>query len=275
MNEKEFTKDLRNDILAREQFALDQHGAIKEDEYARHPDAADHGRMDAAMRYAKLCVEDYRQGLPHVTMSVCPFCAAAFVHTFDPYDMDGQFWRAAVPKSYEPTPCDHLCFFRGAVHLGEHRAPRGPRMGYVYPGPEVPYVIPKQLDLPGVIAVIGELAMEPGWQAYTIAYFANPKPAAELLTHNWCETMYSYLSSRTGDPENDYPNDPWDFELAPWIARGKLLWCVPGSGNATLADPKTACPYLNLPGRREALQVAKDYVVTVGVPDGTLIEPFE
>ncbi|HYP74835.1 MAG TPA: hypothetical protein VER12_02695, partial [Polyangiaceae bacterium] len=74
--------------------------------------------------------------------------------------------------------------------------------------------------------VIGELEMDPGWSAYPIVYFSNPKPAAELLSHDWCQTMYSYVSS-TGQPETSYPNDPWDFELEPWLALGKLMWCVP------------------------------------------------
>lgn len=275
MNDNEFTKDLRGDIMRRLERAQDEYVFVKDDEYERHPDSADQRRIAAAWRYVDLYAKAYLEGLPLVTMSVCPFCRATFVHTFDPYDMDGVAWQATVPKQCEPMTCDHLCFFRGAVFLGDHRAPKGPRMGYAFPGPEVPYVIPRQLELSGMVAVIGELPMEPGWQAYSIVYYADPKPPADLLTSNWGERSYSYIDPRSGMAQCDYPNDPWDFELEPWVARGKLLWCVPGSGNMVLADPQIPCPYLHLPGRREALRVGRDGVVSVGVPDGTLIEPFE
>jgi hypothetical protein len=82
------------------------------------------------------------------------------------------------------------------------------------------------------------------------------------------------------DPVNgrsyfQYATAPWDFDLRPWIERGKLLWCVPGSGNRVLADPKRdACPYLDMPGEQRQLVIARGHVGRVPPPEGESIEPF-
>jgi hypothetical protein len=58
--------------------------------------------------------------------------------------------------------------------------------------------------------------------------------------------------------------------------RGKLLWCVRGSHNRRLANPKGPCPYVGLHGTRKMMKVeAGGGLVARGTPDGTMIMPFE
>ncbi len=53
------------------------------------------------------------------------------------------------------------------------------------------------------------------------------------------------------EERNDHPYEPaWDFELAPWIQAGKLLWIAPGDDALALRSDVDACPYLALPGHR-------------------------
>jgi len=268
-----FTKAEREDILLRRVQTKQEYGRVVDEEFARDGAQPDENRISAALKLATQANELYEAGLHRVQMSVCPICAEPFHHSFDPFGMDGPWWGGV--RGAERPACTHYCFFRGAVHFGTGPRPKGPYRAKARPGPEVPYVIPKQLELPGVVAVIGELEMEPGWTAYPIVYFGDPRPAAELLSSDWCQSMYSYVRS-TGQPETSYPNDPWDFELEPWLARGKLLWCVPGSGNSRLANPRGTCPYVDLPGIRESIEIdERSKLRTRGTPDGSMILPFE
>ena len=273
MSAQPFSKYLRADIIRRATEADADYNRIRTEEYAKSSGAPDKARIRAARDVVQQTSQLYEQGLPRVRMSTCPFCVQPFEHSFDPFGVDGAWWTGlhgpAVPA------CPHYCFLRGAVHFGNGPAPRGPHRGSAFPGPEVPYVIPKQLQLPGIVAVIGELDMEPGWRAFPICYFADPRPAAEALTYDWTLTSYSYVRS-TGEPEMSYPNDPWDFELEPWVFQGKVLWCVPGSNNARLAKPRGPCPYLGLPGIRESIEIGEQIgFKTRGTPDGTMRNPFE
>jgi len=269
-----FTKELRADMLRRAATAQQDYLRIKDEEFANHPNDPDWNRMDAAGAARDLAKQEYLDGLHRVQMSACPFCQQGFEYSFDPFDTDGPWWRGI--QGPEIPACPHYCFVRGAVNFSGGPLPTPPRSeDAARCGPEVPYVIPKQLELPNVVAVIGELEMDPGWRAFPIVYFADPRPAAELLSFNWGQSMYSYMRSN-GQPETGYPNDPWDFELEPWIARGKLLWCVRGSKNRRLANPKGPCPYVGLQGTREMMKVEAGVgLVARGTPDGTMILPFE
>ena len=56
---------------------------------------------------------------------------------------------------------------------------------------------------------------------------------------------------RADEPPPGLPPDIRDFDLAPWIARGQVRWCAPGSDRSRLATTG-ACPYVDLPGVRHA-----------------------
>ena len=62
--------------------------------------------------------------------------------------------------------------------------------------------------------------------AYVTAYFAERKPKIELLTAPWPRTNFSYTTQMSIDSWR-IPNDVWDFELTPWIAKGKLATSTP------------------------------------------------
>src|SRR5690606_39254819 len=128
---------------------------------------------------------------------------------------------------------------------------------------------------PTMVAVIGQLPMTPGYTAYTIAYFAQRRPPVQDLAANWPAKVHSYTTA-LGEKGWAFDTDPWDFDLLPYIQRGQLRWCAPGSNNERLADgPPDSCPYLNLPGQRAMLVVNRKGAVSRGLPDGEPISPFE
>jgi hypothetical protein len=78
----------------------------------------------------------------------------------------------------------------------------------------MPYVIPRLLDMPGMVATVTAIP-----DAFAVSYFAARKPKIELLTAPWPRTDFSYTTQMSIDSWR-IPNDVWDFDLAPWLARG-------------------------------------------------------
>jgi hypothetical protein len=215
---------------------------------------------------AKQALRDYFDRLPVRAMAVCPHCAKPLLRSFDPFELDGPWWAPGQARP-GPTPCAHFAVLRGAVDF-RGVVPVGHPDG-VHMGPQVPYVIPRLLGKDGVIAVIGELPMA-RHRAFTIAYFAKPRPPVAELTADWPDEVYQF-TTEMGEPGLVYPVDPWDFDLAPWISAGKLRWCRKESENRLLEDegaPAERCPYVGLEGVQAQLVVKPDCVQWRGLPDG-------
>jgi hypothetical protein len=209
----------------------------------------------ARQSYADLvAIEDeYFRRLPRLPMAPCPFCAKVLHRSFDPFALDGLWWRSDAQPD-EPTPCPHFCVLLGAVDLGAHL----PQPDFdVHPGPGVPFVMPKLLAHEGTVAVIADLPMEDGVRAYPIAYFAPRRPPVQILTASWARTNFVY-TTQLGEHawrEAEVPLGPddktWDFDLHPWQTGNQLRWCEPGSDRTSLSG-STSNPYLDLPGVRAA-----------------------
>lgn len=265
------TKSERDAILGHRSIAMDRYRACVERE--------DLAGASLASNDAHAALAGYFHRLPVVTMSTCPFTGKPLMRSFDPFGLDGPWWQPGTPR-FAPTPPFTFCVLRGAVHF-QGKKIVGPALEAAI-GPEVPYVIPRLLALSNMTAVIGELPMTPGYKIYTIAYFADPKPPAKDLTADWPDTSYTY-KTLFGEGGSVIPVDSWDFDLRPWILKGKVRWCVPGSGNERVAPPAAArsftgaqdCPYLDLKGRREYLTVRGDEVWDRGLPNGDPITPTD
>jgi hypothetical protein len=198
----------------------------------------------------------YFRELPRMAMSCCPHCNRPLFRAFDPFGLDGLWWRSdAQPE--EPQPCPHFCLLLGAVDL---RAGR-PRPDFeVYPGPGAPFVVPRLLQNEGMVAVVSEIQMGDGAVAYPIAYFAPRRPPIQTLAAPWARTNFVYSTQlgvhawRRADepaPGEEAP-DGWDFALVPWVASGKLRWCDPGGDRSALSTaPAASFPFANLAGTRE------------------------
>lgn len=215
---------------------------------------------------------EYYDGLPRVVAAACPVCAKPLYRLFDPFGFDGPWWSDSPSRS-EPPACPHFVLLRGAVALNGRPTRAGATR--VFPGPEAPYVIPRLLEWDDMVMVIGELEMEPGHTAFPLCYFAPRRPPAKELTSVWARPLFEYRNA-AGDGGWDFANDPWDFELGPWLRRGKVRWCEAGSGNARLSvAPPEQCPYLNLPGERQGVELVGDQRRLVGVPDGQPSFPID
>jgi hypothetical protein len=201
--------------------------------------------------------EAYFRELPKLAMACCPHCDKPLFRTFDPFGLDGLWWRSDAQPD-EPQPCPHFCVMLGAVDLRTSQ----PRPDFdVSPGPGAPFVVPRLLAQAGVVAVVSEIQMTDGAVAYPIAYFAKRRPPIQTLTAPWARTNFVYTTQlgvhawrSAGEPAPDAPApDTWDFDLGPYVSRGDVRWCDPGSdGSALSTAAPEAFPFANLAGVRQA-----------------------
>jgi hypothetical protein len=217
---------------------------------------------------------EYSDRLPRERLSVCPYCGEPLKRVFDPWGMDGMWWHSTVKVAFEePAACEHFRVLLGALNLAG-RAPAEVR-AQVLPGPDVPFVVPKLLDLPGMVAVVGSLRLPSGDLAYPIGYFSDQPTRSNQLHQSWCRESFWYTDT------NDKPmwfiaNDEFDFELRPWLERGKLRWVdLEEEGSKTLGSADGKCPFLDLPGERERQQIVVGERDLIGLPSGDPVNPFE
>ena len=109
--------------------------------------------------YQKL--EEYFERLPRVAMSVCPYCGQVLKRSVDPFGLDGPWWgEERLVDVREPKACRHFKVLLGAFKV----RPGDPveATHNVRPGPDVPFVVPRLLELPGMIAVVGRIELDTG-----------------------------------------------------------------------------------------------------------------
>ena len=174
-------------------------------------------RASAVMQTIEENEKKYFERLPRLVLSCCPFDEKPLIRTFDPFGFDGWWWRSdAAPSELPAGP--YFCALLGAVHIGERQPAQG--TFDVYPGPEVPFVIPRLLKRDGMIAVISSIPMHNGCTAYPIAYFSDTNVQPQILPAGWARTNHVY-TSQTEQSGWNASEEVWDFNLHPWIKQGK------------------------------------------------------
>jgi hypothetical protein len=145
------------------------------------------------------------------------------------------------------------------------------------PGPEVPFVVPRLMDLPGMLAVVGKLDMERSGPAYPVAYFSTEDIHPASLHQEWRRTDMWY--ERGGREVWSVKNDVWDFDLQPWADDDRLRWVMLDLGDdpppVHKASDGKACPFVNLPGERMRQIIFDGGRDLVEPPDGSILNPFE
>jgi hypothetical protein len=200
----------------------------------------------------------YRALLPEVTVARCPEGGEVVRWPIDVYGLDGRFWDYLNPIRRPPSTAPRTWLaMTGAMRLTD---PVGHPPFAVVPGPDVPFVVPRILDSPGVRAVISEVPVgtHTGW---AITYF-GPKPEGVTLVNLWGSNTYPvYRDGVNRGWAWDRPRvSQYDFDLTEWLRTGKLLWIEPGDRSATLHEGPDGCPYTALPGARKITVIANGVV---------------
>lgn len=218
---------------------------------------------------------EYADRLPRVVMSASPFTGEVLKRSFDPWGLDGPWWQMSREvEIHEPSAPPDFKLLLGALAL-RGRIPVEAKDA-VIPGPEVPYVIPRLLELPGMIAVISKLDLATGDIAYPIAYFSNEEIPPRQLHQWWLEQD---LWFEMAEEQSGWliANDIWDFDLDRWVKSGKVRWVDPGEKNPVVHDGRSGvrCPYLDLEGDRLPQSISGGERDLLDLPDGTPINPYE
>ena len=206
-------------------------------------------RADGMERVALL--QEYLRDLPRPAIARCPYSDVAVHHSVDSGGIDGPWWDYGWPiRPVEELPPTFFAF-TGALRLG---SPLPAHDTLVKPGPEAPFVVPRLLGIDRMRAVLSGLSVG-GWEAWTVTYFTDHIPDVVRI-NDWGASRY-WVDGGRGVQWDSMVEDAetLDFDLAPWIERGALLWIAPGDESLRLQSTTAGCPYLGLEGRRTFLRV--------------------
>lgn len=219
-------------------------------------------------------IGEYADRLPRVLMSACPFTGAPLVRSFDPFGFDGLWWHK--DRTFTPEePAAPLTFkvLLGAMQLNGREPAESKET--VLAGPDAPYVVPRLLNLPGMVAVIHRLELGTGDVAWPIAYFTEREIHPAALHQFWTRPEMWY-ENENGQKLWIYKNDTWDFELGPWIEQGKLKWLKRGTEKPEVVGLESGpCPYAGLPGDHAPQVMGGGQRELEDLPTGEPAMPFE
>ena len=214
---------------------------------------------------------EYADRLPRIPMGACPFTGEILLRSFDPFGLDGWWWHLDRPmRVEEPRAPAAFQVLLGAWKLGRP-APTEVK-NVVKPGPDVPFVVPALFTLPGMQAVIARVELPTGDVAWPISYWSEEKIDQKNLHQPWCREMF-WFPTESGAAGWSIANFPWDFDLAKWVAVGKLAWV-----DLKEAAPKVVRENLSflydLPGDRAPQLLAEGERNLLELPDGVPVNPF-
>ncbi len=217
------------------------------------------GDTETPRRAIAEAVAAYIEAVPIVALSRSPRSGEVFETSLDTLDLDGPWWAYEAEHRPWVAPPPDLFAWTGALK------PDGPFPAWTpkaMVGPEVPFVLPRILDHPAIKAVVSAVRVGPH-VGYPIAYFADPVPHGLERVDDWGHASYTYLRE-DGAPASAHATEAdhqKDFDLRPWLERGKLAWIAPGDEGLELRHGADGCPYLDLPGerRRRYLQGGEDW----------------
>ena len=199
----------------------------------------------------------YLDALTRVALSRDPFGGEPLALALDVGGLDGPWWRYDAPvRPLDERPATFFAL-AGAVRL----APEVERAPFLCePGPEVPYVVPDLFEGTDVIAVISTVPIG-RHTGYAIAYFSERQPAIARV-NDWGTDRYTVTvdGSVRWAARTEVASD-LEFDLAPWIERGRLRWIAPGDADLRTRDGVAGCPYLGLDGRRALLRIYDGEVI--------------
>ena len=193
----------------------------------------------------------YLMGLPEVHASRCPFTGEVLTLPMDVEGIDGLWWNNESPKRPEVELPKTYFAMDGAMKL---EAPIEVAPFIVAPGPDLPFVIPRLLAFDQVKAVLSTLKIG-GHTGYMMVYYADPMLEGEKRVNDWGTDRYweeTDAFSGMLTPGQWVSVTPslldYDFDLAPYIRSGKLLWIEPQDASLQLKSVVRGCPYLELEG---------------------------
>lgn len=234
--------------------------------------------QQAAGAKSRLLAEFRHRRLPYVLIAICPFCNAEIWQRAMVFSLEDEFWYRlygdGCEEIFEPERCSHLFCIDGALNLNgcQPSEARGSTESaftqkyHIRMAAEVPFVKPRVLQIPGMVAVIHRLPVADQYAAYPIAYFAEKRPPRFHDT-NFCVPWAReyYIEHYEGYNFSGWRSDVQEYDLIPWLDKGQVFWLDENEG--TLVNgPVQDFPFANIPGRRHPYRIESGQVYDLPNP---------
>lgn len=215
---------------------------------------------------------------PFVLGSRCPYCGVAMWMNVGIFSLVDEFWyhegsngRDEVLKE---SRCPHLFCVDGALSLNGYQPSetldmikKATNSGGITMASEVPFVKPRVLNLPTILAVVHSFPVAERYTAYPIVYFAEQQPDQMDFCIGWARIEYIDREKQTGGTFIGKRSDVQDYDLLKWVRQGKLFWLDPTDEEHPLVrGPAEAFPYGNVPGRRYPYTIKDGQVRDLPIP---------
>lgn len=221
----------------------------------------------------------FLDNIPSILISQCPFCerelwmpAGAMFSL-----MDG-FWFRAYSDGRsdigdEGSVCEHLFCIDGGLHLNgytpvwEHTSSgMGKDWDYIWLASEVPFVKPRVMYLPGMVAVMTDFPVAEQYTAYPVVYFAKEAPYPRYRENGFCIpwATKAYADAGGGLVANGYREDAQEYDLLKWLEQNKLYWLdTQHDAHRLIQGTVETFPYLNLSGRQHPYKIVEGNVINL------------
>ena len=199
---------------------------------------------------------------PQVKIAICPFCRTEVWQQVGLFTLSDSFWYEHesngrhIPSS---SICDHLFCITGALGLNGHEpteqySPPDAQGSYLRMAAEVPFVLPRLLDL-GLTAVLHAIPIAEKYTAYPITYF-TPSPIAqhEHFCTPWAAERFTGKMP-DGSVFTGTRSDKQEYDLSDALVKEQLLWLDPRKQNKLISVQKTECPYQDVNGRQHPYKI--------------------
>jgi len=216
--------------------------------------------FDCLDRQESQAMYEFLRRRPLVLVSRCPYCAKATWVKVGVFSLLDRFWYHVYSDGREEVSedslCKHLFCLDGALSLNGHRpteaiAPITVTNDTIRMAAEAPFVKPRVLNLPTMVAVMHSFPVADKYTAYPIVYFAERQPPQEEFCIGWARQEYvDHLEGGKPVVFIGRRTDAQDYELRKWVEQGKLLWLDPTGDEQLIRGPVEAFPYNDVLGRR-------------------------
>lgn len=223
-----------------------------------------------------VCRRTLSRCLPSTLVAQCPFCEAPVWMRVGVFSLSEDFWYHIYSDGkegiYKELMCAHLFCVDGALNLNGHQ----PIDAYVPPtivtndkitiAAEVPFVKPRVLNLPTMVAVIHSFPIAEKYTAFPVVYFAQKQPEQSEFCVGWARTEYVAQFSEKGAAGSRVVltgkrSDAQDYELEKWIRQGKLAWLSLNEDISSIVHgPVNTFPYFDIPGRQHPYSIKNGIV---------------
>ena len=123
------------------------------------------------------------------------------------------------------------------------------------------------MQIDGVVAVLSEISIEPGYQAYIISYFSEEPLDQSELHQEWRHATYGLMNDDDEPIAAEQKLDLWNFNLADWLGQDKLYFISSDDDSLTLREEMPS-KYENMEGIKMQQSITKGQVQLLAPPHG-------